>query len=142
MSLIEFTIPGPWVPERKRSYRAGSFTRRVDTPEAKDYKALVRMCAAQVAPAELLDCPLSVTIVWTRTKPKSYRKKDIYPFRRPDLDNCCKLLLDGITGILIADDALICELHLYKQFGPRDECRVRIDMLHALLTEDAMEFRS
>ncbi len=33
-------------------------------------------------------------------------------------------------------------IHGYKQFGPRDECRVRIDVLHELLTEDEMEFRS
>ncbi len=126
---IEFTIPGPWVPERKRSYRAGSFTRRVDTPEAKDYKALVRMCAAQVAPAQLLDCPLSLSIVWRRVKPKSYRKCDVYPHRRPDCSNLVKIVEDAITGVLITDDARFCDEHLYKSFSERDECRVRIEAL-------------
>lgn len=98
---VKFVIPGRWTPERKRSYRHGKFTTRVDTPEAADFKT---KCAAFAAEAmggrSPLDEPLVADVTWTTTKPNGYRKHDNMPFKRPDLDNLNKALMDGIVGRL------------------------------------------
>lgn len=37
--------------------------------------------------------------------------------RRRDLDNCIKLLLDSMTGIVYKDDSDIQEIHAYRFYG-------------------------
>ena len=120
--VIELTIPGTFLSERKR--QVGKF--RVDMADRVEFKAKVALFAVQVRPPEPLDEPLHMEIVWQMIKPKSYRKQEDWPWKKPDLDNLAKILIDPLNGILFRDDAQICELHLVKQFGPVEEIRVRI----------------
>ena len=129
---VEFTIPGNWTPERKRSYRRGKFTTRVDTPEAADFKTKCAAFAAQaMGDRPPLDEPLIAEVTWTTTKPGGYRKHDNVPFKRPDLDNLNKALMDGIDGIVMADDARIVDLHLRKEFGDREQVEVVVRPYYA-----------
>jgi Holliday junction resolvase RusA-like endonuclease len=129
---VEFVIPGEWTPERKRSYRAGKFTRRVDTEEAATFKQKAAVFAAQaMAGRTPFDEPLIAEVTWVTQKPASYRKHENVPWKRPDLDNLNKALQDGIDGIVMSDDAQIVDLHLRKQFGDREQVEVSIRPYYA-----------
>lgn len=124
---VRFTIPGNWTPERKRSYRRGKFTTRVDTPEVTQYKARAALCASQAMDGILpFEEPMSAEIVWYTPKPGSYRKHENLPWKRPDLDNLAKALMDGIDGICMTDDAVFVDLTLRKRFDHRERVEVRI----------------
>lgn len=129
---VEFTIPGEWTPERKRSYRRGKFTTRVDTAEAKTFKQKAAVFAAQaMAGRQPFDEPLIAEVTWVTLKPASYRKEENVPWKRPDLDNLNKALQDGIDGIVMVDDAQIVDLHLRKVFGDREQVEVSVRPYYA-----------
>lgn len=70
--------------------------------------------------------PLTMTATFFVTKPTSARKRDIYPVKRPDLDNYGKLLLDALNKYVFPDDSQLIDLHLHKRFGapPRIEIKI------------------
>lgn len=128
-TVVHFLIPGPYRPERKRQISRGKWTRRVDTPEAAEFKAKVALFASQSYRGEPLNEPLLATITWRRPKPASYRKHEDWPWKQPDFDNLCKAVMDGLTGIVIKSDAIIVEAHLKKEFGDRWEVSVTLEAI-------------
>ncbi len=120
--IIELVIPGHFLSERKRQF--GRF--RVDLPDRKEFKAKVALFAKLAYKGPLLDEPLRIEIIWQMVKPKSYRRHENWPWRRPDLDNYLKPALDAMEGIIFRDDAAFCDEHVVKQFGDTQEIRVRI----------------
>ena len=124
---VEFTVPGNWQPENKRSYRRGKFTTRVDTPEVADFKAKCALFAAQaMGNRPPFDEPLVAEVTWTTTKPSGYRKHENVPWKRPDLDNLSKSLMDGIDKIVMTDDAQVVDLRLRKRFGECEAVTVMV----------------
>lgn len=130
---VLIVVPGPVVPERKRQVpvraRGGGIitTRRVDTPQAAEAKARVAWAAREAMKSRPpYDNPLVVSVTVTRLKPTSYRKRDMVPWRRPDLSNYLKLIEDALTGVVWTDDARICMLHAEKVFGEREEIIIRV----------------
>jgi Holliday junction resolvase RusA-like endonuclease len=63
--------------------------------------------------------PLKLTVTFYRTKSKWLPKRETLPFRRPDLDNLLKLLLDAINHILIPDDAQITSIETKKRWSTK-----------------------
>lgn len=47
--------------------------------------------------------------------------------RTIDLDNCCKLLLDGIKGVAFPDDRQVYECHLFKAID-REKPRTEVEI--------------
>ena len=78
--------------------------------------------------------PVKMSVTFYRTKPKwcpkgmkkSEWKVSTLPSRKSDLDNFLKLLLDGMNGILVADDAQITTLTARKRWS--DSGRIEIDL--------------
>ena len=70
-----------------------------------------------------------IRIYIIRAKPKSARKKDIYPTKRPDLDNYIKLVLDAMNTIVFVDDSQIVILDARKQFGEQPKTHVIVEEL-------------
>jgi Holliday junction resolvase RusA-like endonuclease len=60
--------------------------------------------------------PIKMTIGFNRVKSKWLPKKEHYPFRKPDLDNFIKLVLDSINTILIPDDAQVTTIVATKRW--------------------------
>lgn len=125
---LTFTIPGSLQTETKRNVNAGGFMRRVDTPKAKDFKALASLKAAEAIGDSLpYDEPLLAILTWRKPKPPSgYRKFDEWPFKRPDTKNYLAILEDAIDSIVMIDDARICVHHLRKEWGVREEVVVTL----------------
>jgi Holliday junction resolvase RusA-like endonuclease len=97
------------------------------TPAAtRKYEAHGRL-AAQLAMdgRPPIEGPVRISVVVELPVPSSWsaRKKagalagGIRPTSRPDVDNYVKAILDAVNGIVLADDALVVELHAIKHYG-------------------------
>lgn len=87
----------------------------VVSPEARRYKAGVRLRALTAGRQRPLTGPLVVSLI-------VYRKA-----KRGDLDNFCKVLLDSLKGIAFEDDSQVVELHSRREddaSNPRVEVNV------------------
>ena len=66
---------------------------------------------------ELLDEPVVVTMRFYMPKPKAApKRRRTWPDRAPDIDKLARLVLDAMTGTLLADDARVVELHVGKDY--------------------------
>lgn len=137
---IEFTIPGPPVPQGRP--RAGKIqngrkkgqTVLYDPKESKDYKVYVSLIAQHYAPKKLIEEPLSVQMKIYRGIPKSMAKKDKAaalaglnrPITKPDNSNYAKGIEDALNGVIYKDDSQIVDLSVSKYYS--DNPRVEISI--------------
>ena len=123
--LVEPTPKG-----RPKATNAGGHARMYTPAKTRraesDIQAAIRSQLYNESPIEK-SIPLVLTAIFYITKPKSARKKDIYPVKRPDLDNYEKLTLDALNQYAFEDDSQIVEKHTRKKFGspPRIELEIR-----------------
>ncbi|MCK5018118.1 MAG: RusA family crossover junction endodeoxyribonuclease [Candidatus Peribacteraceae bacterium] len=119
MTSYSLEIPGAPVPKaRPRASRRGSHVVMYTPSKSKDFEYQVRMIASQLIPAPLqgavcidieLQLPRPKRLCWkTRAMPQCFC--DV----RPDIDNYCKSILDGLNGIAFRDDAQVAELYAKK----------------------------
>ena len=74
---------------------------------------------------EPFSAPVGLELRATIAIPKSWSKKkqraaligEILPATRPDLSNLLKLGEDALTGVVFADDSLICLHRTQKEYG-------------------------
>ena len=64
---------------------------------------------------------LKLTVIFYRHKSIWLPKKESLPFRKPDLDNFLKLILDSMNGVLFYDDAQITTINMQKRWSPTGE---------------------
>lgn len=68
---------------------------------------------------ELINVPVSVSV-------DAYFNNN----KKRDLDNIAKIILDSLTGLVLVDDSLISELHIYRKFDKnRPRCELSIKKL-------------
>jgi Holliday junction resolvase RusA-like endonuclease len=134
--LIRFVLPGTVVPQgRPRFARRGNYVQAYDPAECKDYKAYVRLLAAQAYKGPPLDGQICLTVRIYRLPPASWSKVkramalagEIRPVSRPDLSNSLKGIEDALNGLIWQDDARIVEEHLYKWYGDEPRAEIEID---------------
>lgn len=109
--MINLTLPYP--PSANRYWRQWQ-GRTVVSAEARQYKEEVGWLV-KAATSEWLTGPVALHV-------KVYR-----PQKRGDLDNCLKILLDSLKGVLFADDDQVVEIHAYRgddKSNPRAEVKV------------------
>lgn len=110
-------------PQSRPRFNKGGWT--YEDPAMKKYRvALERLAKAQMQGPPLKG-PITLTVRFYLTKPKSARGRE-HPHVRPDIDNLYKALTDSCNEIVWVDDALIVEAHVYKLYGaiPRIEMEV------------------
>jgi Holliday junction resolvase RusA-like endonuclease len=96
-------------------------------PKTKEAQDLIRLrCMRHQGSCFGEHIPVKLTVVFYRTKSKWLSKKETKPFRKSDLDNYCKTVMDAINGVLVADDAQICNLSAKKRWTDRDEGYITI----------------
>jgi Holliday junction resolvase RusA-like endonuclease len=126
-----YTILIPGVARGKGRARA---TKRgtVYTPASTvNAEAWVKSCAFEQIGQPLLTTPVAVSIGIDVEVPASWSKKrrvlalagETRPTGKPDLDNCIKLLMDGLNKIAWVDDAQVVRLTASKRYAetPRTE---------------------
>ena len=132
MNCLSIEIPGK--PVAKQRPRFGK--NYVYTPkETVNYESLIKLCFAEkYINMQPLDCPLNVSILAFFPIPKSMKKADkktaeteLFPHtKKPDCDNICKIILDGLNGVAWVDDKLVYNCLIRKYYSPRPRVEVEI----------------
>lgn len=124
MTFISFHIDGKPAPkERPRILRSGITYTPKKTLNAEKYIGYLASIAMGGKP--LMEGPLIVWYTAIFPVPKSWSKQKkqealsgkLMPICRPDIDNCVKLALDAMNGIVYKDDSQIVILHMKKKYG-------------------------
>ena len=113
--MIDLVIHGkPVGKARPRFSRRGNkvvtFTPRETQIYEQNIKALAQVAMLGKA---MLEGPVKVTI----TAYFSHKKKTGWHISRPDIDNVVKAVLDGLNGVVFADDAVVAQLVASKHYG-------------------------
>ena len=105
---------------RPRATMAGKHARLYTPKETRDaeadIKAAIREKLMEFGPFDAR-VPLTLSVTFYIEKPKSARKRDTMPVKRPDLDNYAKLLLDACNKYVYPDDSQIVSMKLHKRYG-------------------------
>ncbi len=72
--------------------------------------------------------PIRMEVTFWRTKSKWLAKKEIMPFRKPDLDNFCKMAIDCISHTIVPDDAQITSLYTKKRWSPNNHGYIEVKL--------------
>lgn len=72
--------------------------------------------------------PIKLTVTFYRTKSKWLPKREVLPFRKPDLDNFNKLILDSLNGIAFPDDAQVTTLISKKRWSPDNHGFIKVKL--------------
>ena len=123
MKVINLTINvEPQAKARPRTaYRNGSV--RTYTPERTRIaqEAIVASLQPYRDQCFAPHIPVKLTCTFWRHKSVWLPRRETMPFRKPDLDNFLKLLLDSMNGLLIVDDAQITTIEMKKRWSPNGE---------------------
>lgn len=121
---ISFFVAGMPVPQGStRAFLVKG--RPIVTSTCKNLKAWRERVAAEAQRASVAiggfyregDFAYIVRTCFVFSPPKSHAKSYYYYHnKRPDIDKLVRALLDGITGILIEDDAQVKELEVRKEY--------------------------
>jgi Holliday junction resolvase RusA-like endonuclease len=139
MAVIEFTILGPpKAQKRHRDVQCGKFRRRYD-PSTKEKETFAQLVQRH-APDELLRGPVCLSWAAYFPRPQSHYRTGRYAgqlkptaplwhTKRPDRDNVDKFLMDAMTGIFWAEDAIVCAGTLIKKYDARPRIEVTVETL-------------
>ena len=113
--MIDLVIYGkPVGKARPRFSRRGgkvvTFTPRETQIYEQNVKSLAQVAMLGKA---MLEGPVKVTI----TAYFAHKKKTGWHISRPDIDNVVKAILDGLNGVVFADDAVVAQLVASKHYG-------------------------
>lgn len=132
--MIRVEIPGRIV--AKQSVRFTRAGHRYQPGGVTNYHALCAMRGYQsMAGREPLTGACRVCVQIVLQTPASWSKKRKAEHNwcviRPDLDNALKMLMDGLQGVVFADDKQVVELMMSKRYGTADRAIVTVEPLTA-----------
>jgi Holliday junction resolvase RusA-like endonuclease len=113
--MIDLVIYGkPVGKARPRFSRRGGKVVTFTPRETQIYEQNIKSLA-QVAMIgkDMFEGPVKVTI----KAYFSHKKKTGWHVSRPDIDNIVKAILDGLNGVVFADDASVAQLVSSKEYG-------------------------
>ena len=127
MIVIEGKIKGK---ARPRVYNGHAFTPK----DTVNYENWVKLCYQQQG-GKLLQGSIRANIIAYYKIPKSYSKKRVqairegkeYPQKKPDIDNCIKVILDALNGIAYEDDKQVVQVIAVKKWTEENE-RVELEL--------------
>lgn len=135
MKSFEFTVPGiPKGKARPRFSKIGGYVKTYTPKTTRDYETLVAESFLSQG-GTVFDHPyLDVYIIAYFPIPKSTRKADkllmgsgCIPYNhKPDVDNCCKSILDGLNNVAWLDDRQVVSLKIKKFYGNEPQVIVKI----------------
>lgn len=86
----------------------------------------MRGCGAKMAARGV---PISISLTFYFERPKSEKKSAIHKVTKPDLDKLLRAVLDGLTGIVYADDGQVCVAECRKLFGSPARLEIQVSTL-------------
>lgn len=130
---ITYKIPG----EPKGKARPRVTKGHAYTPQAtKDYETIVAI-RYRLSGGKMFDGPVSVHLLAEYTIPKSATKAKradmlsgkLLPLKKPDIDNVCKMILDGLNKVAFRDDSSVVMLEAYKRYSDNPGVTVTISSI-------------
>jgi len=129
MTTLTFRVPGK--PAGKARPRFNRATGTVYSPDVGLYQVRVAEHGLQ-AGLRLVEGPVEVHIRITRRMPSSWSKKrrkarmGEAATNKPDGNNILAGVLDGLTGILVADDKDVWRCSVEKRWGEADNTMITV----------------
>lgn len=135
MKKTVFYVDGIQGKARPRSTMIDGHTRMYTPKKTKDFEKLVAKeflaAGGEILPKPI---PVRVTVVIFHGVPKSYSKKKwadcldqhTRPTKKPDIDNICKCIMDGLNGIAYEDDTQVVSLIAYKYWAEKDCLEIHV----------------
>lgn len=133
----------PKAKDRPRFGHADGGTFAYTTSKTSAYENLIRMEYKRQCRDAFFEkgVPIRITINAYLTTPMSGSKKKIaqmlegilLPTKRPDLDNICKSVMDGLNKVAYHDDSQIVKLYIEKYFSLQPRIEV---LLEEIKTEE------
>ena len=131
-AVLRFIVPGPPVGKARARVVLNRGKVRAFTPEkTARFENLVRLAFVEKYPGHVpLDGPLALQVTAYFEPPKSMRFKspaeETHHTKRPDGDNICKAISDGLNGVAYKDDSQLSHIIIGKRYSytPRTEVRI------------------
>lgn len=142
---MRFTVPGePTGKARPKVYNNGSFVRGVTPEKTVLYENLVkvefqRQCSRQPIienPVALkIKCFYGLAMRDSKKKKTAKLAGAIRPTKKPDIDNCIKIIADALNGLAYVDDTQIVAVVAEKFYAeiPRVEVEITEVLNESLL---------
>ena len=130
--LVHIDTP-PVAKARPRVTMRGGKPRAYTPKKSADYEAAVAAACDAEAPLEgalrmHVNLYLPIPASWSKQKTIDAACGKILPTSRPDLDNYCKAIMDGLNGVAYEDDSQVVDLRVVKQYARKDTgARVMIE---------------
>lgn len=113
------------IPKGRPRFRSmGKFVQTYTDSKTRSFEELIAEQAKEaMGDMEPLETPLSVFLHFTLPIPVSATKKvkeallNAPHIKKPDIDNLCKSVLDGMANIVFKNDGQISSLHATKKYG-------------------------
>lgn len=133
---MKFTVPGePQGKGRPRVVRNGAFTRTYTPEKTASYENLVKLEFQRQCPGQYIgDAPISMRMVCYyglassdgKRKRQAKLESVIRPTKKPDIDNCIKIIADSLNGLAYRDDTQIVSVTAEKRYAeiPRVEVEI------------------
>ncbi|WP_136474530.1 RusA family crossover junction endodeoxyribonuclease [Pseudomonas sp. DG56-2] len=139
LSPVSFRVPGePQGKGRPRIGKVGQHSRMFTPQKTVAYEGVVALAAQTVMQGrELLQGAVMVEMRIIVSIPQSMSKKrkamalagDIFPIKKPDVDNVEKAIFDAINGVVWKDDVQVVDVFKRKRYGETPGVHVRIVQL-------------
>ena len=137
--FIEFTVPGePIAKGRARAFiRCGKIGHYTPDKTA-NYESLVRLFASQAMGSSPLmteavwltvDAYFSIPRSWPVRKQQDAEAMKIRHLKRPDLDNCVKVVEDALNGIVWVDDSQVIQIRASKHYSRIPYIHIRAEQV-------------
>lgn len=122
---VTFMVDAVPIPKGRPRFRSmGKFVQTYTDSKTRDFEALIAEHAKiAMGDMEPLETPLSVFLHFSLPIPASATKKVREALlgaphtKKPDIDNLCKSVLDGMANIVFKNDGQIASLHAKKVYA-------------------------
>ncbi|GLO24232.1 RusA family crossover junction endodeoxyribonuclease [Pseudomonas putida] len=138
---VQFLVPGEPVGKgRPRIGRVGGHARMFTPQKTASYEGLIAMAGTEaMAGRTLLEGAVMVEMRIVLAIPQSMSKKrkaqaiagELFPTKKPDMDNVIKAIYDGLNGVVWKDDVQVVDAFVRKRYGEVPGVHVRIVPLEA-----------
>lgn len=138
---VQFLVPGEPVGKgRPRIGRVGGHARMFTLQKTASYEGLIALAGTEaMAGRTLLEGAVMVEMRIVLAIPQSMSKKrkaqaiagELFPTKKPDMDNVIKAIYDGLNGVVWKDDVQVVDAFVRKRYGEVPGVHVRIVPLEA-----------